>query len=137
MKKDLVEREKEISDPKEKIKEKDVQMKSFSFVTIQTKDVPKECSSSRNLSFHPDEHHISSCTNKPHIDKIHVETLHVVKSVHTDNSSLTAKKVHTAALVHAAKKSCTIKTSHFDKSVHTDKFVQLQRLLALSSYIRL
>lgn len=58
MKKKLVENEKEILDVRGKIKEK---------------DIPKECSSSRNPCFHIDEHHNGFFTDKPHVDKLHVE----------------------------------------------------------------
>lgn len=46
LKEELTKKEKEISDPKEKIKEKDGKKKNFSFVSVQTKYVPKECLSS-------------------------------------------------------------------------------------------
>lgn len=78
-------RVKEENDTKEKIKPKDVKKKIFSSVSVQTKDVHVECSSLRKSSFHPDEYHISSFTNKPHADKIHAEKERVA---HTPEASL-------------------------------------------------
>lgn len=76
LKKDLIERENAISYMKEAIKGKYVKKKSFLSVSVQI----EECSSSRNPSFHTDEHHNCSQT---------------AKSVHADESSLASKFVHT------------------------------------------
>ncbi|CAI9269131.1 unnamed protein product [Lactuca saligna] len=73
LKKKLTEKEKEILDHKHKIKEKDVKMKRFSSISVKIDFVPEECSSSRNPSFHLDEHHIKSFPKKPYADKIHHE----------------------------------------------------------------
>lgn len=82
----LIEREKDISDLKEKIKEKYVKKKGFSSVSVQKEEVPGECSPSRNPSFHPDEHLSCPCTDKPHTDKLHAEKPQVA---HTRKPHLT------------------------------------------------
>lgn len=96
LKKDLIERENAISYMKEAIKGKYVKKKSFLSVSVQI----EECSSSRNPSFHTDEHHNSSCTNTPHANKLQAE------------------------IVRTAKKSRTVMTSHVDKSVHNENSIQ-------------
>ncbi|CAI9299383.1 unnamed protein product [Lactuca saligna] len=73
LRKNLVEGEKELSKMNEKIEEKDVKKKRFLSVSVQTEDIPKECSSLRNHSLHSDEHHNSSFTDNLHVDNLHVE----------------------------------------------------------------
>lgn len=77
LKKKLIEKKKDILYLKEKIKEK---------------GVLEESSSSRNPSFQPGQHQISSCLNKPHTDKIHVEKLQATHTRKTSSKHVTILK---------------------------------------------
>lgn len=115
-KKKLVEREKEISDLEEKLKEKYVKKKRFSSVSVQTEDIHVECSSI-NSTYHPDEHHINSYTNKPHADKFHAEKSQVGHtpsvSPHTGTTLVQTNKPHAGKL--QAEKVCTFKLPQASK----------------------
>lgn len=87
LKKKPIENEKEISNLKKKIKEKDAQKKRSSSISIQKKEIPDEKTFSRNPNLHPDKHHNNSSTTKAYTDKPHV-----TKLGHANMLSLSTKK---------------------------------------------
>lgn len=131
LKKKLVEKEKVMLDLKEKINENGVQKKSYSSISVQTDEIPKECSSSRNPSFHPDEYRSSSCNDKAYAYKLQYEKPQVDYTRKALSNHVTIVKLptpssssHTAKISHDVKPYQVVKTPFHLVKIHAPSLTQ-------------